>query len=115
MTVDSERLIAWAQAAPWAPSDVDCAVTLMLKIIDGKCKMDAPEKAAMGVIYDVVRGRPCGRLDPSLHDLIAATRDGRADEAARLAVYEQRVLAETMVSRPVMKAYKARLREAGVL
>ena len=30
-------------------------------------------------------------------------------------IYERRLLAETMISRPVMKAYKARLRAAGIL
>ena len=30
-------------------------------------------------------------------------------------IYEQRLLAETAISRPVMKAYKAMLRTAGVL
>jgi hypothetical protein len=30
-------------------------------------------------------------------------------------IYEQRLLAETMISRPVMKAYKAMLRASGVL
>lgn len=30
-------------------------------------------------------------------------------------IYEQRLLAETMISRPVMKAYKTMLRSAGIL
>ncbi len=116
MTTEREGFIAtWAQTAVLSPLDVDCAVTLMLKIIDGKCRMDGPEKAAMAVIYDVVQAWPGERLDPSLRALIEETRHGVPDEAARMAVYEQRLLAETRLSRPVMKAYKARLRAEGVL
>ena len=114
--MDSHQQIAdWARTAVLSPLDVDCVVTLMLKIIDGKCRMADPEKAAMAVIYDVVRGRPGERLDPSLRALIAETRDGVPDEARRMAVYAQRLLAETQLSRPVMKAWKARLRAEGVL
>lgn len=112
---DRHAFIArWAREAALTPLDVDCAVTLMLKIIDGKCKMDAADRAAMEVIYDQLGGRSGERLDPGLHELIARTRHG-ADAHERLEVYEQRLLAETTLSRPVMKAYKAMLRQAGVL
>jgi hypothetical protein len=37
------------------------------------------------------------------------------DEAMVERIYEQRLLAETMISRPVMKAYKAMLRSSGIL
>ncbi|MEW5789179.1 MAG: hypothetical protein AB1899_15135 [Pseudomonadota bacterium] len=105
---------AWADGAELAPHEIDCAIALMLKIIDGKCRMDDADKAMMAVLYDRVKSRPSRLLGDAEHQLIAATRSG-ADEAQRLAVYERRVLAETMISRPVMKAWKARLREAGVL
>lgn len=36
-------------------------------------------------------------------------------DGMRSRVYETRVLAETMISRPVMKGFKARLRRDGVL
>lgn len=105
---------AWAAAADLAPREIDCTIALMLKIIDGKCRMDAGDKAVMAVVYDAVRDRPGLQLGEAEHQLIAQTRQG-ADEHQRMAVYERRVLAETMISRPVMKAWKARLREAGVL
>jgi hypothetical protein len=56
-------------------------------------------------------GRHLGAAD---HVLIALARDSR-DPDLLGRVYERRVLAETMISRPVMKAYKAMLREVGVL
>ena len=105
---------AWAASAHLEPHEIDCATALMLKIIDGKCKMNAGEKAVMAVIYDVVRERPGKHLDEADHRLIAQARSN-PDEALLARVYERRVLAETMISRPVMKAYKAMLREVGVL
>jgi hypothetical protein len=105
---------AWAASAHLEPHEIDCATALMLKIIDGKCKMNAGEKAVMAVIYDVVRERPGKHLGEADHRLIAQARNS-PDEALLARVYERRVLAETMISRPVMKAYKAMLRGVGVL
>lgn len=105
---------AWADGAELAPHEIDCAIALMLKIIDGKCRMNLAEKAIMAVVYDVVKDRPGRHLGAADHALVALARDSRdPDLLAR--VYERRVLAETMISRPVMKAYKAMLREVGVL
>jgi len=114
MSEREDYIARWAREAALSGLEVDCAVTLMLKIIDGKCKMDEADKAAMATLYDQVLERPGERLEPSLRGLIAETRGG-LDEARRMEVYEQRLLAETIVSRPVMKAWKARLRHAGVL
>jgi len=114
MSERDEFIARWARDAELSALEVDCAVTLMLKIIDGKCKMNETDKVAMATLYDQLRERPGERLDSALRGLIAETRGGR-DEARRMEVYEQRLLAETIVSRPVMKAWKARLREAGVL
>ena len=110
----SGHAAAWAATAHLEPIEIDCAAALMLKIIDGKCKMNPAEKAIMAVVSDVVKDRPGHHLGAADHALIALARDSRdPDLLAR--VYERRVLAETMISRPVMKAYKAMLREVGVL
>lgn len=103
----------WAATHPLAPVHVDCATAVMLKIIDGKCKMAEEEKRVMARLYDAVKSRPGARLGADIHALIARTRDG-ADDATRLHVYENRVLAETMIARPTMKAFKAMLRAAGL-
>ncbi|MFD2406832.1 hypothetical protein ACFSVK_15665 [Azorhizophilus paspali] len=39
----------------------------------------------------------------------------RLDEDMQFLLYEKRVLAETMISRPVMKGFKAMLRETDLL
>ena len=104
----------WAADAYLEPHEIDCATALMLKIIDGKCKMSQEEKAVMAVVYDQVKARPGRILGADDHALIALARaEPEPDLLAR--VYERRVLAETMISRPVMKAYKAMLRSVGVL
>lgn len=112
--IASGHAAAWAATAHLEPREIDCATALMLKIIDGKCRMNPAEKAIMAVVYDVVKDRPGRHLGAADHVLIALARDSR-DPDLLGRVYERRVLAETMISRPAMKAYKAMLREVGVL
>lgn len=104
---------AWTAAHPLTPSEVDCATAVMLKILDGKCKMHPGEKRRMAELYDAVKAQPGVLLGGDLHALIAAARGG-ADDALRNHIYEQRVLAESAISRPVMKAFKARIRAEGL-
>ena len=104
---------AWVAAHPLTPSDVDCATAVMLKILDGKCKMGEGEKRVMAALYDALRHRPGQRFGDAEHALIATARRG-ADEALKMALYERRVLAETAISRPVMKAFKAMIRAEGL-
>lgn len=96
------------------PDEVDCAIAVMLKILDGKCKMPPHEARIMASVYDIVRDLPTHRLGKDLHRLIAVAR-AETEDRFRPEVYEARVLAETRISRPVMKAFKARLRHEGVL
>ncbi|MBB3103036.1 hypothetical protein [Azomonas macrocytogenes] len=104
----------WVEANPLIPVHVDCAIAVMLKILDGKCKMKPDEKIVMALLYDAVRTQPHERLDANVHGLIAEAR-ANLDEQLINRVYEQRVLAETIISRPVMKGFKAMLRERGLL
>ncbi len=104
---------AWVAAHALTPGDVDCATTVMLKILDGKCKMDESEKLIMAALYDALQGRPGQRFGDAEHALIATARRG-ADESLRNLIYERRVLAETTLSRPVMKAFKAMIRAEGL-
>lgn len=105
---------AWAEQHLSAPLQIDCTTALMLKILDGKCKMGEDDKAVIPVLYDAVRGRPGQLLDGECHVLIGRARLAM-DEALAMVIYEKRLLAETMISRPVMKAYKAWLRNHGIL
>jgi hypothetical protein len=105
---------AWAEEKAFEPIHIDCATSLMLKILDGKCKMNDDEKKVMQIIYDLVKHHKGEKLDPGIHKLIAAARIDPSEQLIEQ-VYELRLYAEQMISRPVMKAYKAMLREEGIL
>ncbi len=108
-----DRVAGWVLAHPLSPGDVDCATAVMLKILDGKCKMGAVDKMVMEQLYDAVKDRPGQRFGDEYHALIAGARQ-EAGEALRNFICEKRVLAETAISRPVMKAFKAMIREQGL-
>ncbi|WP_095590768.1 hypothetical protein [Actibacterium ureilyticum] len=95
------------------PEQVDCAIAVMLKILDGKCRMPPPEARIMTGVYELLRDRSGARLGADSHRLIDRARADR--DMPRRQIYEARVLAETRISRPVMKAFKAALRDARVL
>lgn len=109
------EIAAWAASNIVDPLEIDCILALMLKILDGKCKMNDADRGAAILLYDTVGQRQGCRLDAAAcHELIAEARR-QSDDDLKMHIYEQRLLAETMLSRPVMKAFKARLREAGIL
>ena len=103
----------WVSEHLLSAAEIDCVIAVMLKILDGKCKMNVVEKQFMSLLYDAVRQYPGLRLSNDLHQLIAESRE-QLTEDTRNNIYEQRVLAETMISRPVMKAFKARIRALGL-
>ena len=107
------HVAGWVLAHSLSPSDVDCATTVMLKILDGKCKMGSVDKIVMEALYDAVKDRPGQRFGDEFHALIADARR-ESSEALKNFIYEKRVLAETALSRPVMKAFKSMIREQGL-
>ena len=112
--VDHESVTTWAMAWQFESIHIDCATALMLKILDGKCKMNEEEKQVMAVIYDVIKDKTGSLLDHRVHQLIELARIELSEQIVEK-VYEQRLYAEQMISRPVMKAYKAMLRQQGIL
>lgn len=111
----TEHIDQWVKSYPLSAIDIDCVTTVMLKIIDGKCKMREEEKHVMRLLYDQVKNTPGKLLDSEVHTLIETARASEIDDQIRATVYEKRVLAETMISRPVMKKFKAMIRENGLL
>lgn len=110
----NEGLARWAAQHLADPEQIDCTTTVMLKILDGKCKMNANDKTVIAILYDAVKERPGRLFGAEYHALIAQARLAM-DEAMAMFIYEKRLFAETMLSRPVMKRYKAWLREQGIL
>lgn len=104
----------WAAGRDFERAEIDCATAVMLKILDGKCKMPTHEKHIMARLYQALKNRPYQHLGSDYHRLIRqANRQLTADLIET--IYETRVLAETQISRPVMKAFKKRLRSEGLL
>jgi len=108
------RVARWLATVTLGPSDIDCANAVMLKILDGKCKMPAEEKRVMTELYRQLRAHPGRKLDPGLHQLVEEAGEC-PDDAMRNRIYEHRVIAETVIARPVMKAFKAMIRGTGLL
>jgi len=104
----------WLENHPLSPIHIDCANTVMLKILDGKCKMKPESKVVMALLYDALEGKTGELLGQETIDLIEAARP-MPDEAMKNVIYEQRLMAETMISRPVMKGFKAMIKEEGLL
>ena len=111
--MSAAHVATWVQTHALTASDIDCITTVMLKILDGKCKMGSVEKIVMEQLYDAVHHRDGERFGGDYHRLIASARTA-AGEELKNHIYEQRLLAETMLSRPVMKAFKAMIREQGL-
>jgi hypothetical protein len=104
----------WAHATPLEPAHLDCVTAIMLKILDGKCKMGEAEKSALTAVYDVVRDRAGQSLGGEVHALIAQARQGSSPTLAE-AIHAWRVRAETAIPKPVMKGFKQLLRTSLVI
>lgn len=113
-----ERITHWTNNNILTPAEIDCATAVMLKILDGKCKMPSNEKIIMQSLYIAVKNQEGLYLDHSYHEFIEPFLELRKEEISEeqiLEIYEKRVLAETQISRPVMKKFKSRLRQEGIL
>jgi len=112
--MNQDQVNHWVNNHPLSPIHVDCATAVMLKILDGKCKMRDTEKIIMALLYDAVKEQRGQVLESSLHALITNARANVDDELKNF-IYEKRLLAETVISRPVMKGFKAMIRQQGLL
>ena len=113
MDAKSEKLhpaALWAQEMTFDAMQVDCTTTVVLKILDNKCKMLPGEMAAVMCIYDVVKLQAGNLFGATAHETITRAR-AQLDETTKATIHELRVYAEANIPKPVMKAYKSVLRE----
>jgi hypothetical protein len=101
----------WAASAPLDPLQIDCVTTVMLKILDHKCKMLPEEQMALMAVYHEVKNRPGLLLDDSIHAAIHNAMNARLGDSAER-IHQLRVEAEGMIPKPVMKHFKRYLRES---
>ncbi|MGV6818638.1 MAG: hypothetical protein ACWA44_15390 [Thiotrichales bacterium] len=114
MTSAIDEFVAkWVDLNPFTPEQVDCATAVMLKILDGKCKMSPEEKRVMQVLYDAVKQYPGKRFGKEIHELISSSA-GVYNEAQRMNIHEKRVFAESTIPRPEMKSFKGMIRKSGL-
>jgi len=76
--------------------------------------MRTGEKAAVTAVYGTVRNLPGECFDAGVHATIARARCANSlteDSCVQQAVHALRVVAEARIPKPVMKTYKALLRE----
>lgn len=95
----------WASETPFEPAQLDCVAAIMLKILDGKCKMAEADTLALTAVYDVVLGRPGEVLGADVHEAIDAARQGM-DAALAERIHALRIEAETRIPKPIMKGFK---------
>jgi hypothetical protein len=99
----------WAKETAFDAMEVDCTTTVVLKILDNKCKMLPGEKVAVMAVYDVIKGRHANLFSDDTHEVITAARNEPNYEVLET-IHELRLFAEANIAKPVMKAYKAKLR-----
>jgi hypothetical protein len=100
----------WALLVGFNAEQADCTTAVVLKILDNKCKMLPGEKRAVMAIYDVVHHLASPLFDSAVHDAISAARQ-QPDPGTLDAIHPLRVRAEAAIPKPVMKQYKAFLRD----
>ena len=100
----------WACEQTFDASEVDCTTAVVLKILDGKCKMLPGEMDAVMAIYEVVRAAPGVLFGSEVHQCIDQSRQQPTVEGLGR-IHELRLHAEARIPKSVMKQYKARLRE----
>lgn len=112
-TMQIERLhpaAEWARIQSFDSIEVDCTTTVVLKILDGKCKMLPGEKAAILEIYDVVRTSKGHIFNDTTHKIISLARESETP-FIMTKIHELRLVAEASIPKHTMKQYKSRLRD----
>jgi len=103
---------AWAESSALNAEQLDCVTAVALKILDRKCKMPADEQEAMLAIYDLLHPTPALLFEEEAHQVIdTALQQTIIDPVTAEAVHRLRLDAEARIPKPVMKAFKARLRD----
>lgn len=108
MMATKEQIASWANDTGFTASDIDCTTAVVLKILDQKCKMESIAMHAVIMLYDIVKTHTGKILGPEVHKTIQMARSQPTDEVM-LNIHTLRVHAESVIDKPVMKAYKQML------
>lgn len=92
-------------------TDRDCTTTVVLKILDGKCKMLPGEKDAIMKIYDVLLNGASDIFAQEMFTTIERARIEQPTPSLFALIHELRIYAEESIPKSTMKRYKAKLRD----
>lgn len=99
----------WARQRSLSAEQIDCTTAVVLKILDGKCKMGATDAEAVIGLYHTLDTRAGALFDSEVHRLIALALHEMEVELVE-PIHQLRLQAESLIPKPVMKRYKAMLR-----
>lgn len=103
--------VRWAETAHLDALQRDCVTAVVLKILDRKCRMEASQQEAMLAIYDTLGPATAGYFGQPVHACIEKARSRiHLEEALSDQIHHLRLYAEEKIEKPVMKAFKHRLR-----
>lgn len=102
---DLVEIVDWASNTDFNLQQVDCLVAIMLKILDGKCKMDPATQLAVRSVYLNAHRQRSHLFDTAIHDFIASCFSA-PDPLSFKHVHELRVFAESAIHKSVMKGFK---------
>lgn len=100
----------WAATQPFSPEHIDCTTAVMLKILDGKCKMLPDAQCLLRAIYSVTRNREGKLFDAEVHRIIQQAGCSSSLDLSEK-IHRLRLQAEEEIPKPRMKRYKAMLAE----
>lgn len=105
-----QGLTSWARNTELSTLHLDCITAVMLKILDGKCKMGDMEKLMLMDIYNVTKTRHGELFGDETHELInTALVFGMKNLRGK--VHKARMAAEAAISKPVMTSFMAMMRD----
>ena len=102
---DPDVVAIWASKIRFNSRQLDCLTTLMLKILDGKCKMEQSVQDLVVVIYQSTVKEHVELFDPAVHEFIWEVRKQRNPVTSRQ-LHELRLYAEQAIPQLVMKQFK---------
>lgn len=103
---------AWAEGSELSAEELDCVTAVVLKVLDRKCKMPADEQEAMLAIYDLLHPTPAILFDEGVHSTIdSALQRSEIPPSLQQEIHRLRLEAEARIPKPVMKRFKAKLRQ----
>lgn len=105
----------WAKSYTFSDIQTQYATILALKILDGKCQMSGEDQTIFMAVYDGIGEKIPSPWTTPLHRLISQSRvEGQlaCHPSSQDTIKFHRQEAEGAMQRPIMKSYKAMVRQA---